>query len=106
MQDLTKWTSECKVYNLFDVLGKKWTIFIIYLIENGYNSFNSILRILTKLNPKVLSERLTQLSDSGIVKFDIDKKNGRTTYILTEKGKLISLQIGKISDIAYNENIK
>jgi DNA-binding HxlR family transcriptional regulator len=106
MQDLTKWTSECKVYNLFDVLGKKWTIFIIYLIENWYNSFNSILRILTKLNPKVLSERLTQLSDSWIVKFDIDKKNWRTTYILTEKWKLISLQIWKISDIAYNENLK
>lgn len=100
MKDLTQWGNSCKVYNLFDVLGKKWTIFIIYAIQNWYNTFNSITRVL-KMSSKVLSERLSQLENENVIKFDIDKKNWRTTYVLTQKWQSISDYVLKLSDVVY-----
>lgn len=97
MDDITKWNNNCETYTLFDILGKKWTIFIIFLIGRWYTKFNGILKVLTKLNPKVLAERLKQLEENNILRIELDENNGRNLYYLTEKGIKISENIAKLS---------
>jgi DNA-binding HxlR family transcriptional regulator len=51
----------CPMYQLFDLLGKKWIFFILILIKQDCSTFNVILKKIPKLNPKILSERLDLL---------------------------------------------
>ena len=88
-----QWNSNCETYVLFDILGKKWTIFIIYLIKHDVNNFNWILKILTRVNPKTLAERLKQLEEIDLIWIKVNEKNARNNYYLTEKGLIVSDKI-------------
>lgn len=48
-------------YVTFDLLGKKWTIFILYLLCHRVLTFGAIQRFLPKMNAKLLSDRLDSL---------------------------------------------
>jgi len=51
------------MFQLFELLGKKWVFFILILIWQGNSSFNEILNKTPGLNPKILSERLDLLTE-------------------------------------------
>lgn len=106
MMDQTKWWADCETYALFDILWKKWSVFIIFVLRHWHNTFNWILKILTKMNSKVLSERLKQLEKIWIITTKKDINNGRNIYHLTTKWLKISEHIVKMGTDHANELIK
>ncbi|MEM0158330.1 MAG: helix-turn-helix domain-containing protein [Thermoplasmataceae archaeon] len=70
------------------VLGKKYSVLILGVIGNeaGKRNFNEILRDVPGSSSTIVSKRLKELQDSGLVR-RID--NGTVTYELTDLGKRI-----------------
>lgn len=80
---------KCPIKVAIGILGKKWTLLIlrdIALLET--NRFNKILRSLPGLTPRVLTLRLHELEECGIIQPAVIKDKPRVVeWNLTEKGK-------------------
>ncbi len=81
----------CTVYQTVKYLTKKWTLLIILELYKGQGytrRFSELRNALDGITPKVLSERLRELEDEGIVCRNVDATAFpvRTEYTLTESG--------------------
>ncbi len=71
---------------LFDLLGRSWSLGIIWQLANGAKTFRHLQDCCEKISPTVLNKRLKELSATGIV------THGESGYHLTETGfELFSL---------------
>lgn len=72
----------------FGVLGKRWTGLLIDLLLQRPARFNELHAVLPALSKRVLSERLTELQDVGLVEREVAPGPPITaTYRLTERGQ-------------------
>jgi DNA-binding HxlR family transcriptional regulator len=80
---------ECPIQVSLGVLGKKWTMLILRDIAFlKVDRFNQILRTVPGLTPRVLSMRLRELEESGIIGQVENKKAPRLVrWALTKKGE-------------------
>ncbi len=70
------------------LLGKPWTGLILRVLGNGPSSFSRIARAVDKLSDRVLSERLKELEQRGVVERRVEATMPvKITYSLTEKGR-------------------
>lgn len=84
-----------------ELLSKRWTTFIVYKLLDGPKRFVEIENSLTNLSGKVLSERLKELEEEGIIQRTVyPEKPVRIEYALTEKGKALAPLFGQIQDWA------
>jgi DNA-binding HxlR family transcriptional regulator len=58
----------CPIETTFKIIGKKWTVLIIREIFRGTMQFNRFLENIEGITPKVLTERLRELQEFGIVR--------------------------------------
>jgi DNA-binding HxlR family transcriptional regulator len=78
----------CHVFNVLDILGKKWTLFLLQEIMRPQgNGFNALVRNIPGISPKILSDRLSKLEKENLVEKKILKQTRTTQYYLTEKGR-------------------
>ena len=71
------------------ILSQRWTGLIIYQLFLGPQRFNTIESAIS-ISGRVLSERLKDLEQQGIVKRDVYPETPvRIEYSLTDKGKAI-----------------
>ena len=87
---MEKTASKCPVYDIADLVGKKWTITVMQEIEqNGDKGFNFIIHRMKKISPKLLAQRLKEMEEMGVIEKRVitDKMPVRTVYSLTKKGK-------------------
>ena len=79
----------CPIHITIDILGKKWTLLIlrdIAILNN--NRFNQIRRSLPGLTPRVLTLRLKELEEAGLIRAIVIRESPRVVeWTLTEKGK-------------------
>lgn len=82
-------SSSCSVCALLDLFGRKWTIHLLRVIgEEGPVRFNALKRAAKGITPRVLSDRLSQLEEAGLVdRVDHGTVPPRVEYALTEKGE-------------------
>jgi DNA-binding HxlR family transcriptional regulator len=74
----------------FDFLGKRWNGVILATLLNGTASFSELRRGVVGISDSVLSERLTELAEAGLVHRSVD--NGppvAVAYALTPAGKAL-----------------
>jgi len=81
----------CTVYQTVRYLTKKWSLLIILELYKGQDytrRFSELRDALHGITPKVLSERLRELEDEGIITRNVDATAFpvRTEYTLTESG--------------------
>lgn len=83
----------CPVYAASRVLGKRWSILIIQILlrpeaTNGMR-FNELHRELSWVSPKILTQRLRDFQENGILTRTVDASNipPAVSYALTEKGR-------------------
>lgn len=75
----------CATEFTLEVLGGKWkTIILCYLKERPLR-YGELRTVLPKLSDKVLTERLRELEEAGLVARSTPG-NGVTAYALTERG--------------------
>lgn len=71
-----------------EILGKKWTCLIIYVLFNGPRRFTSIANLIPRMSDKILGERLKELELEGIIQRQVHAEIPvKIEYSLTEKGR-------------------
>jgi DNA-binding HxlR family transcriptional regulator len=82
-----------KFEKAMNVISKRWSGLIIYQLLNGTQRFCTIESSLP-ISGRLLSERLKDLEQEGIVKRDVYPETPvRIEYSLTEKGKALEAVI-------------
>jgi DNA-binding HxlR family transcriptional regulator len=78
----------CPIEQTFRIVGKSWTVLILRELFFGANKFGRIKSGVGRINPKVLSNRLKELEDSGIINRSVTQgRPVQIDYSLTEKGR-------------------
>jgi DNA-binding HxlR family transcriptional regulator len=83
---------ECTVYRTVDMISKKWTLVILLELFKGGGGpkrFSDLKRGLCDITPKVLSSRLKELEENGMVTKTVDASAVpiKSEYELTEMGE-------------------
>ncbi|WP_028399437.1 winged helix-turn-helix transcriptional regulator [Ectobacillus panaciterrae] len=82
-----------KIEKSFDLISKRWTGLIIYVLMSGPKRFSEIHTTIPDLSKRMLTERMKELEEQGIVvRHVITERPIRTEYLLTKKGT----ELGKI----------
>ncbi|MCH3977369.1 MAG: helix-turn-helix transcriptional regulator [Candidatus Methanomethylophilus sp.] len=85
----------CTVYKTMEYLSKKWTVLILlelYKRSGGgteWKRFSDLMRSMKSVTPKVLSERLKELTEEGLVENRVDASSFpvKSEYRMTEAGR-------------------
>ena len=80
----------CPVEVSMEIIGRKWSLNIIRDLFLGRTRFSEFLEVNPRLSSKVLSTRLKELQDCGIIeKRVVEKTPLLIEYGLTEKGRAL-----------------
>lgn len=78
----------CPIETTFKIIGKRWTVLIIREILRGITKFNRFMENIDGISPKVLTERLRELEQLGIIRRRIVSEYPvRVEYDLTPTGR-------------------
>ena len=103
---------ECALYNVAHLIAKKWTLLILIELYRGGDKkrFNELKNSLKNITPKILSNRLKELEEQGLIENKIIASSIPviSEYYLTTKGKeLIDIiKTLKIWSIKHTESVR
>ncbi len=70
-----------------ELIGKRWTGAIVSALTEGPLRFGELARAVPGLSDRLLSQRLRELEDEGLVEREVEPGTPvRVTYSLTKKG--------------------
>jgi DNA-binding HxlR family transcriptional regulator len=79
---------QCGVARSLDVVGERWALLIVRELLLGPKRFNDLLAGLPGASPNVISQRLRELTDSGVVQHrDLGPPARVSVYELTDWGR-------------------
>ena len=80
----------CPVAKTAELIGEKWTLLILRELLLGTTRFNDFQRAMSRMSPTLLTKRLRQLEDGGIIiRKKLSSQKGYE-YRLTAAGKELS----------------
>jgi DNA-binding HxlR family transcriptional regulator len=89
----------CGIARALDVVGDRWALLVVRELIFGPKRFSQLRDGLHEVSPNVLSQRLRDLADGGIVRRDtLDPPAGVAVYELTPRGltlEPILLELGR-----------
>jgi DNA-binding HxlR family transcriptional regulator len=92
----------------FDLLGKRWTGVMLATLRDSAVGFRVLSRAISGISDSVLSDRLSELSDAGLIIRSVKEGPPVTvSYALTEAGEALLPaleQIGRWADIHLPAN--
>lgn len=81
-------TEHCAGAACFELLGKKWTGYLVWALLDGPKRFTELLETAPGLRDRVLSKRLKELEAAGIVtRTQYPEVPLRVEYELTGRGR-------------------
>ncbi len=80
---------------LLDALGRRWMLRIAWELRDGPLSFNQIQAACSGVSPSVLSQRLRELVELGLVSVAEDRR-----YARSRKGEELGEMLGPLDDWA------
>ncbi len=84
------------VHFLFDLAGRRWTLRAVWELRDGPLGFRALRDACGGASPTVLSTRLTQLREAGLVKSD------GGAYNLTDSGNELAVALNDLERVAGN----
>ena len=84
------------VHVLFDLAGRRWTLRAIWELRDGTLGFRALREACGDASPTVLSKRLSELRDAGLVKSD------GGSYSLTGSGSELAAALSGLDRVAGN----
>lgn len=72
--------SGAPVMALFDLLGRRWAMGIVWQLSDGCLSFSELQKRCTTISPTILSKRIKDLIEAGLIERTLEG------YILTNIG--------------------
>lgn len=83
---------------VFELFGKRWTGLIVAVLTQRPAYFAEIRRAIPRISERMLSDRLTELVDAGLVVREVDPGPPlRVSYGLTEAGLAIRPALSELS---------
>ena len=80
----------CPVERTLSVLRGRWTSLVIGEFRHGPRSYTELSTALPALSDKVLSDRLAQLTEAGVIeRYRVAAWPPRVTYALTDRGRAL-----------------
>ncbi|HEY0390179.1 MAG TPA: helix-turn-helix domain-containing protein [Solirubrobacterales bacterium] len=81
-------SSVCPLFHAaIELIGKRWTGAIVCALTDRPMRFGELARAVPGLSDRLLSQRLRELEDEGLVEREVEAATPvRVTYSLTEKG--------------------
>ncbi|MFI5925540.1 winged helix-turn-helix transcriptional regulator [Micromonospora sp. NPDC051543] len=99
MSGVRSYGDPCGVARGLDVIGERWALLVVRDLLLGPRRFNDLLGGLPGVSPNVLSQRLRQLTEQGVVRRrDLGPPTRVHLYELTEWGRALEpilLQFGR-----------
>ena len=80
---------------LLDLLGRRWVLRILWELREEGAGFRALQDRCDAMSASVLSQRLTELQEAGIV-----QQNEAATYILTQEGTTLLQSLAPLNDWA------
>ena len=78
------------ITQVFSLLGKRWTGLIIVTLFDGPLRFSQIVRLVPGMSERMLSERLCELADAGLLTREVDDGPPvNVSYRLTASGEAL-----------------
>ena len=78
---------DCPIDGVAQIVGSKWNVLILRDLFLGKKYFNEMLKENKGLSNKVLSQKLKQLTELGLIQKELEEN--RIVYRLTEDGKAL-----------------
>ena len=79
-----------KYHQAVELIGKRWTGAILFVLLDGPTRFSEFKRLVPDLSDRLLSERMKELEAEGIVERRVvDETPVRVEYVLTDKGEAL-----------------
>lgn len=81
----------CPVETTLLLIGDKWTVLILRDLMTGTKRFGELLRSITGVSQKVLTEKLRRMEENGLVTREVFPESPpRVEYTLTDLGRSLS----------------
>jgi DNA-binding HxlR family transcriptional regulator len=95
--------NHCPYYHqAIELIGRRWSGAILRVIYSGETRFSEIAHSVPGLSDRLLSERLKELEQEGIVVRNVYPETPvRIEYCLTEKGRDLGRVMDAIGDWAH-----
>lgn len=77
----------CPVAKAAEVVTRKWTPLVVRELLQGSHRFNDLKRGLPAISPSLLSRRLTELQEAGVVVRRLSEEGDHPEYHLTRAGE-------------------
>ena len=96
----------CPLGGVMDIISKKWALLVINTIGNSQKiRYSEIRDTLGEVNSKVLSDRLKELEEAGLIKREAYAEiPPRVEYSLTEDGEALREAIVPLMRWVYSKN--
>jgi len=99
MTSLRRYQDPCGVARALDVIGDRWALLVVRELIFGPKRFVQLRNGLPGVSPNVLSQRLRDLEDAGVVRRDVlDQPASVAVYELTARGRALEpvlLELGR-----------
>lgn len=83
-------STSCNVERALSIVGAKWTLIILHDLMDGPKRFGELQRLIPSASAKMLTERLRDLEQHGLVTRTIHAEvPPRVDYALTETGRTV-----------------
>lgn len=93
--------SGCRVRDVLDRVGDKWSVIVIYLLASGPRRFTELLRAIEGISQRMLTVTLRGLERDGIVKRTVFATvPPRVDYELTVVGETLLASIASLHEWA------
>lgn len=93
---------QCRgVYKAVELIGSKWMLLILHNLCTKKKGFNDLQRSIAGISPRILSLRLKELVDNGLVQKTVFPTTPPTVeYSITPKGASLKSIIQSLGDWA------
>jgi DNA-binding HxlR family transcriptional regulator/putative sterol carrier protein len=99
MPTVRRYDDPCGIARALDVIGDRWALLVVRELIFGAKRFAQVRSGLPGISPNVLSQRLRELEDAGLLRRDVlDPPANVTLYELTDRGRALEpilLELGR-----------
>ncbi|WJH40432.1 helix-turn-helix transcriptional regulator [Aliirhizobium terrae] len=74
----------CPIAKACELIEPRWTLLLLSEMWSGSTHFNEIRRGVPGMSPTLMSKRLKQLEENGLVTRSINGRTGEITYVTTD----------------------
>jgi len=87
----------CPIERSMRMIGGKWTASVLWHLKDGPVRFNELSRLLTGASKKILSQRLSEMEENGLItRHVISEKPIAVTYEISPFGQSV---LGILEDL-------